>query len=92
MPVGPEAAVPRAGQSPLVLSGRRAGPYYPSFGDVIMTASFWFCDACRNDIEDNCGNDLQSQAIDVIDTWLDLACDEFWPCLVLDEAPSASRS
>ncbi len=44
-------------------------------------------DSCRNDIEDNCGNDHQAAANDKIEECVDKSCDEFWPCMVFDVAP-----
>ncbi len=43
--------------------------------------------ACRDSIEDKCGNDNQAEANDKINDCVDLACVEFWPCMVFDPAP-----
>ncbi|MBK8011663.1 MAG: hypothetical protein IPK13_09940 [Deltaproteobacteria bacterium] len=44
--------------------------------------------SCRNSIENNCGNEHQAAANDRIGECVDKACAEFWPCMVLDAAPS----
>lgn len=42
---------------------------------------------CRDTIENECGNDAQSGANTIIQECVDLACDDFWPCMVYEEAP-----
>ena len=42
---------------------------------------------CRDSIEDNCGNDVQEDANAKIQECVDLSCDDFWPCMVFDDAP-----
>jgi hypothetical protein len=43
--------------------------------------------ACRSDIENNCGNDLQGAANAKIEACVDLSCDDFDDCMFLDDAP-----
>jgi hypothetical protein len=43
---------------------------------------------CRNDIEDNCGNDNQQAANDKIEECVDKSCTEFGACMVFDAAPT----
>jgi len=43
--------------------------------------------ACRNSIEDNCGNDHQAAANDKIGECVDKNCVDFWACMVFDAAP-----
>jgi hypothetical protein len=45
-------------------------------------------EACRSDIENNCGNDQQSFANEQILECVDLACDDFDTCMVFDQAPA----
>lgn len=42
---------------------------------------------CGTSIANNCGNVAQAEANAIIESCVDLACDDFWPCLVFDEAP-----
>ncbi len=42
---------------------------------------------CRDTIENECGNDAQGEANTIIQECVDLACDDFWPCMVYEEAP-----
>jgi hypothetical protein len=44
-------------------------------------------DACRDSIEDECGNDHQADANDKIGECVDMACNEFWDCMAFDVAP-----
>ena len=43
--------------------------------------------ACRNSIEDNCGNEHQAAANDRIGECVDKGCVEFWACMIFDTAP-----
>ena len=43
---------------------------------------------CRNDIEDNCGNDNQQAANDKIEECVDKNCTEFGTCMVFDASPT----
>lgn len=43
--------------------------------------------ACRDSIEDNCGNDDQAAANDKIGTCVDMACEDFDACMTYDSAP-----
>jgi len=43
--------------------------------------------ACRNSIEDNCGNENQGAANDKLEECVDQGCLEFWGCMVFDAAP-----
>lgn len=44
-------------------------------------------DACRDSIEDECGNDHQADANDKIGECVDMACGEFWGCMVYEADP-----
>lgn len=44
--------------------------------------------ACRDAIEDDCGNEHQARANDKIAQCVDMACPEFWGCMVYDAAPA----
>jgi len=43
--------------------------------------------ACRNSIEDDCGNEHQAAANEQIDECVDKGCTDFWACMVFDAAP-----
>lgn len=43
--------------------------------------------ACRESIEDNCGNENQGEANDKIEECVDKSCIDFWVCMVFDVAP-----
>jgi len=43
--------------------------------------------ACRNSIEDNCGNEHQAAANDKIAECVDKGCADFWACMVFEAAP-----
>ena len=43
--------------------------------------------ACRNSIENNCGNDHQAAANDKIGECVDKGCVDFWGCMVFQAAP-----
>ena len=43
--------------------------------------------ACRNSIEDNCGNEHQAAANDKINECVDKGCVEFGACMVFGAAP-----
>lgn len=43
--------------------------------------------ACRDAIEDGCGNEHQAAANDKIAECVDLDCPEFWDCMVFEPAP-----
>lgn len=43
--------------------------------------------ACRDSIEDNCGNENQEEANNHIGECVDMACIEFWPCMTFESAP-----
>lgn len=43
--------------------------------------------ACRNSIEDNCGNEHQAAANDAIGDCVDKGCADFWGCMTFDAAP-----
>lgn len=45
-------------------------------------------DACRDAIEDDCGNEHQASANDKIGECVDMGCGEFWGCMVFDAAPA----
>jgi hypothetical protein len=42
---------------------------------------------CRTSIEDNCGNEHQAAANDLIGECVDQGCAEFWTCMHLEAAP-----
>ena len=43
--------------------------------------------ACRDSIEDNCGNENQAAANDKIEECVDKDCIDFWACMIFDAAP-----
>jgi hypothetical protein len=43
--------------------------------------------ACRDSIEDGCGNEHQAAANETIEECIDVDCAEFWDCMVFDPAP-----
>ena len=43
--------------------------------------------ACRDALEDECGNEHQANANDKIAECVDMGCGEFWGCMVFDSAP-----
>jgi hypothetical protein len=43
--------------------------------------------ACRDSIEDNCGNEHQAAANDKIDECVDKSCTDFWACMIFEAAP-----
>jgi hypothetical protein len=43
--------------------------------------------ACRNSIEDNCGNEHQAAANDKIAECVDQSCAGFWGCMVFEASP-----
>lgn len=42
---------------------------------------------CRQNIEDNCGNEHQDAANEVIDDCVDKSCTEFVTCMIFEAAP-----
>jgi|GEM_PF-1400098 len=44
--------------------------------------------ACRDSIEDNCGNEHQAAANDQIGTCVDKGCADFWACMTFEAYPS----
>lgn len=43
--------------------------------------------ACRDSMEDECGNEHQAAANEQVNDCVDLACGEFWTCMVFEAAP-----
>ncbi len=43
--------------------------------------------ACRQSIENECGNEHQAAANDRIGECVDMGCTDFWACMVFDTAP-----